>query len=317
MARWVLANNKHAGATTDTFSNARMLYLAIRVNDNVYGVVGIDVQERPLDAFENGILLSILGECALALENEKNAREKEEAAVVAKNEQLRANLLRTISHDLRTPLTSISGHASNLLSGGDRLDEPTRRQLYLDIYDDAAWLISLVENLLAVTRIEEGRMNLRLSAELMDEVVDEALGHVDRKRTEHHIFVRGSGALLLARIDARLIVQVIVNIVDNAIKYTPAGSEIALSMEKQGKWIRVEIADNGPGLSDEAKAHVFDMFYTGANRIADSRRSLGLGLSLCKSIIAAHGGQLSVSDNSPHGAVFSFTVPAEEVQLHE
>ncbi len=146
----------------------------------MYGVVGIAVGEQPLDAFENSILLSILGECALALENKKNAKEKEEAAILAKNEQLRANLLRAISHDLRTPLTSISGNASNLLSNGNSIDETTKMRVYQDIYDDSMWLINLVENLLSVTRLEEGRLNLNMSAELVDEVVQEALRHVNR-----------------------------------------------------------------------------------------------------------------------------------------
>ena len=150
VAGWVLKNNKRAGATTGTLSNAKCLYLAVRSSSMVYGVIGIVMGEIPLDPFENSILLSILGECALALENEKNAREKQEAAILAKNEQLRANLLRAISHDLRTPLTSISGNASNLLSNSDSFDNDTKKQLYMDIYDDSMWLINLVENLLAV-----------------------------------------------------------------------------------------------------------------------------------------------------------------------
>ncbi|MDO5411098.1 MAG: sensor histidine kinase KdpD [Lachnospiraceae bacterium] len=317
VAAWVLKNNKHAGTTTNTFSNARCFYLAVRVNENVYGVVGIAVQEQQLDAFETSILLSILGECALALENDKNAREKEEAAVLAQNEQLRANLLRAISHDLRTPLTSISGNASNLLFNESNFDEETKHQLYSDIYDDSMWLINLVENLLAVTRIEEGRMNLRMAAELMDEVVAEALSHVNRNRVKHQIVVEDTGELLLAKIDARLIVQVFINIVDNAIKYTPEGSKIEIRTVKKGSWLEVSIADNGPGIPDEDKKHVFDMFYSGANKIADSRRSLGLGLALCRSIITAHGGEIRVSDNHPCGTVFTFTLPAEEVYIHE
>ena len=120
VANWAFRNNKHAGATTDTLSSAKCLYLAIRVNQHVYGVAGIAVNGIPLDSFENSVLLSILGECALALENIKNAKEKEEAAVLAQNEQLRANLLRAISHDLRTPLTAISGSADNLLANYKR-----------------------------------------------------------------------------------------------------------------------------------------------------------------------------------------------------
>lgn len=317
VASWVFKNNKHAGATTQTLSNAKCLYLAIRVNDTVYGVVGIVIDDRPFDAFENSILLSILGECALALENEKNAHEKEEAAILAKNEQLRANLLRAISHDLRTPLTSISGNASNLLSNGGSFDEDTKKHLYQDIYDDSMWLINLVENLLSVTRLEEGRLNLHISAELVDEVVKEALCHVNRLCCEHHITVENQDDLLLAKMDAKLIVQVIINLVDNAIKYTPKGSDIHIATLKKGEWAVISIADDGPGISDESKKQVFDMFYSGANKVADSRRSLGLGLSLCKSIINAHGGYITVSDNEPHGAVFTFTLPVEEVQLHE
>ena len=317
VAGWVLKNNKRAGATTGTLSNAKCLYLAVRSSSMVYGVIGIVMGEIPLDPFENSILLSILGECALALENEKNAREKQEAAILAKNEQLRANLLRAISHDLRTPLTSISGNASNLLSNSDSFDNDTKKQLYMDIYDDSMWLINLVENLLAVTRIEEGRLNLHITEDLMEDVITEALHHINRKSEEHHISVESKEEFLLAKMDAKLIVQVIINIVDNAIKYTPKNSHIVIRTEKRGKQAIVSISDDGNGIADEIKPRIFDMFYSGANQIADSRRSLGLGLSLCKSIINAHGGELTVSDNLPHGTVFTFTLPAGEVKVYE
>ena len=316
-AEWVLKNNKHAGATTETLSNAKSLYLAVRVNSRVYGVVGIYIGDEPLDAFEKSILLSILGECALSLENEKNATEKEEAAILAKNEQLRANLLWAISHDLRTPLTSISGNASNLISNGNFFDEATKNQLYTDIYDDSMWLINLVENLLSVTRIEEGRLNLHISEDLVDDVITEALHHVNKKSVEHHITVRYKEDYLLAKMDAKLMVQVIINIVDNAIKYTPKGSNILIKTWKQGDKAVISIADDGDGIPDEMKARVFDMFYSVANKIADSRRSLGLGLSLCRSIVNAHGGKITVSDNTPHGTVFTVTLPAGEVEIHE
>ncbi len=317
VALWVLQNNEHAGATTDTLSNAKCLYLAIRAGSQVYAVVGISMGEIPPDSFENSVLLSILGECALTLENIKNAKEKEEAAILAKNEQLRANLLRAISHDLRTPLTSISGSAGNLVANYRKMDDATREQTFLDIYDDSMWLINLVENLLAITRIEGGQVSLPRSVELMDEVITEALRHINRKSKEHTIRVISSQDLLLAHIDAKLIVQVMVNLVDNAIKYTPAHSIIEIHTEKKEKWIVVSVSDNGPGIPDGQKSIVFDMFYSGANRIADSRRSLGLGLSLCKSIVTAHGGTITVSDNQPKGAVFTFTLPAGEVELHE
>ena len=317
VALWVLKNNKHAGATTDTFSDAKCLYLSIRTSNEIYGVIGIVIDEKPLDSFEKSILLSILGECALALENDRNAREKEAAALLAQKEQLRANLLRSISHDLRTPLTSISGNASNLLSDEDKFDAGTKKQLYEDIYDDSMWLINLVENLLSVTKIEEGKLNMRLQVELVDEVITEALQHINRKKEEHKIIFKPSEEFILVKIDARMIMQVIINIVDNAIKYTQKESEIVIAVETKNKRAFVSISDNGPGITDEMKPQVFDMFYSGAKNLADSRRSLGLGLALCKSIINAHGGELELSDNTPHGAVFTFSLPIEEVDLYE
>ena len=316
-AEWAYQNKHHAGASTNTYKDAACMYLAIRINHKVFGVVGIHIGTKPLDSFENSFLLSVLGECALAIENHRNAKEKEQAAVFAKNEQLRANLLRTISHDLRTPLTSISGNAGNLLSNWEQMNEGERVQALTDITDDSEWLISLVENLLSVTRIEEGRMNFNMSVQLMDEVIDESLKHINRKSSEHHISVKYSDELLLVRVDARLIMQVVINIVDNAIKYTPIGSEIKLTAKKIGEFVAVSIADNGAGMPDEMKAHVFDMFYTGNNTIGDSRRSLGLGLFLCRSIINAHGGELTLLDNTPHGCIFTFTLPAGEVNINE
>lgn len=317
VARWVLSNNKRAGAGTETLPDARCTYLSIRTGERVYGVVGIAASDKPLDSFESSILLSVLGECALALENQKNVEEKEAAAVLAKNEQLRANLLRSISHDLRTPLTSISGNASNLLSNGPLFDAKTKEQMYADIYDDAMWLINLVENLLSVSRLEQGRMNLHLTTELIDEVVAEALRHINRKRAEYHFYVQSSDDYLLAQMDAKLIVQVLINILDNAMKYTPPGSDIEIGWKQEGKFIYISVADNGPGIPDQAKPHIFDMFYSASNQIADSRRSMGLGLALCKSIVNAHGGEIVVSDHKPHGSIFTFSVPAGEVELHE
>lgn len=317
VAQWVLSNNKRAGAGTETLPDARCTYLSIRTGERVYGVVGIAASDKPLDSFESSILLSVLGECALALENQKNVEEKEAAAVIAKNEQLRANLLRSISHDLRTPLTSISGNASNLLSNGPLFDAKTKEQMYADIYDDAMWLINLVENLLSVSRLEQGRMNLHLTTELIDEVVAEALRHINRKRVEYHFHVQSSDDYLLAQMDAKLIVQVLINILDNAMKYTPPGSDIEIGWKQEGMFIYISVADNGPGIPDQAKPHIFDMFYSASNQIADSRRSMGLGLALCKSIVNAHGGEIMVSDHKPHGSIFTFSVPAGEVELHE
>ena len=160
-------------------------------------------------------------------------------------------------------------------------------------------------------------MNLHVSTELMDEIVAESLRHINRKSVEYRLNVQNNEEYLLVQVDARLIIQVLINLVDNAIKYTPPGSEINIGWRKEGNFVLVTVADNGPGISDQAKPHIFDMFYSAPNQIADSRRSMGLGLALCKSIVNAHGGEITVRDQVPHGSIFTFSVPAGEVELHE
>lgn len=315
-ALWTFRNNKRSGASTDTLSASKCLYLAVRVNSSVYGVFGIVINGEPLDSFEYSVVLSIIGELALALENLRNIKEKEDAAVLAKNEQLRANLLRSISHDLRTPLTSISGNAGILVSDSDSISTDKRNEIYKSIYDDSLWLINLVENLLSVTRIEDGSMKIRRRSELMEEVVNEAVARI-RSVSGRNISTELQDEFIMVRIDARLIVQVIINILDNAVKYSPENTDITVRVFRRGDNVVTEIADGGHGISNADKPKIFDMFYTAETKIADSRRSLGLGLALCKSIITAHDGEITVRDNKPCGTVFSFTLPAEEVTIHE
>lgn len=316
VAEWVYKNNKHAGFSTSTLPGVRGRYLAIRNGDKVFAVVGIDMKGKEIAIFEEGIMSAILNECALAMEKDEILKEREEVAIRLKQEQLRTNLLRSISHDLRTPLTSISGNAGMLISNADKLSEGKKEEFYMDIYDDSMWLINLVENLLSVTRIENGTMQLNLHGEVLDDVISEALQHVNRKSVEHHIVVDQEDDMLVARMDAKLIMQVIINLVDNAIKYTPPKSEIFIKTRKNNHKVIIEVSDNGNGVSDEDKKHLFDMFYTVEHSVADGRRGTGLGLSLCKSIVQAHGGVLTVDDNYPKGTVFRFSLKAEEVYIN-
>ncbi len=316
VARWVYENRQRAGASTHHFPQAKCLYLAIRGGNNVYGVIGIPLQKETLDSFEYSILLSVINECALAMENAQNAMEKEKNAILAKNEQLRADLLRAISHDLRTPLCSISGNADMLLSNSDRLDEDVKHQIYTDIYDDSVWLIGVVENLLSITRLNDGRLKFKFTDQLLDEVIAESLRHISRKHDDYKI-VTDCEELVLARMDVRLIIQVLVNLIDNAIKYTPPGSVICIRGIRAGRKAQISVEDNGPGIPEEMKSHIFEMFYTGRTAVADSHRSLGLGLALCRSIIEAHEGTLVLTNHDPHGCNFTFTLPLSEVTLNE
>ena len=302
------------------------IYLTVRSGDtmvragdpaSVVGVLAIVAEPDVLTHEERTLSDAIVSEGELALDRARAMEAREEAAVLAKNEQLRANLLRSISHDLRTPLTSISGDADMLLHDRGALSAQQKEHLYRDIHDDACWLVTLVENLLSITRIDNGTLQLAEQPELVADVVREALQHVDRRAGRRRVDVELEDELLMADMDARLIVQVIINLVDNAIKYTPPGSHVQVSARKRGESVEVRIADDGPGISDEAKAKLFDMFYTANNARGDGRRGLGLGLSLCRSIVQAHGGAIAVEDNYPNGSIFSFTLPLAEVNTDE
>ncbi len=240
-----------------------------------------------------------------------------EAESIAQKEKLRADLLRAISHDLRTPLTSISGNASNLLTNEKHFDENERQQLYKDIYDDSLWLIDIVENLLSITKIENGKMDINISPQLVEEIIDEAMSFLNRNKGEHNISVKYSEDMILANADPRLIIQVVINIVGNAVKYTPNNTDITIYAEKRSDEVCISVADMGNGIPDENKERIFEMFFSENKNAADSKRSLGLGLALCRTIIEAHGGKIWVEDNIPKGSVFKFTLPVGEVNCNE
>lgn len=317
VANWVYHNNERAGASTNTLSNAQCLYLAIRSNETVFGVVGIQLKNETLDSFENNIVLSILGEAALALENESSREEKLKVSLKMKNEELRSQLLRMISHDLRTPLTSISGNASLLLSQEEQLTHSQKQEIYQNIYNDASWLIGLVENLLSITRIENENMKLNLSTELVSDLMNESLKHIHHDKINHHITYHQDNEYLMVKVDTHLFIQLMINLINNAIKYTQIGSHIDIHVYEYQEKVTIDVIDDGPGISDEAKKHIFEMFYIGNKSISDSRRSMGLGLFLCQSIAKAHGGIIKVLDHHPHGTIFRVVLPKKEVILHE
>ncbi len=364
IASWVLREGKSAGAWTDNFSKAGYLFLPVQIHGHSYGVFAIGRGRKELNPFAHSICDSIVGECALALENEYNERAREEAAVSVKNEQLRTTLLRSISHDLRTPLTSIYGNADNLLADNGLLDEETKKGIYRDIRDDSYWLINVVQNLLSVTRLENKELKLDLDMELIDDVVDEALRHTDRNCGDRKVIFVRSRDDLFAQMDASLISQVIINLVNNALKYTPDGSEIRIETGEitQGcapgeseisietgeitpgcapgeseirietgeitpgcaqdgsaeprREIFVSVSDNGNGVREEELPELFTLFYTGQREWSDSRRGLGLGLGVCRSVVEAHGGRIHAQNLKPHGLRIWFTLPKKEIVLN-
>lgn len=312
IVKWVFAKNKSAGPGTEYLPDAKYLYYAIRFNTSVYGVIGIHLGKDRLDSVENKILLAILGDMSLALEKEKILKDKNEANLRIKDEQLKTNLLRSISHDLRTPLTTIYGNSDILLNNSENLTETMKLGLYRDIYDDSQWLLNLIENLLSVTRVEEGKSKLKIEPQMVEEVIEEALKHVSRDKKNHNITVDIDDDYLMADMDVRLIIQVIINLVDNAIKYTFEGSSINIRAFQDANKVIIQVADNGKGIEDTDKKKIFQKFYSANNTIIDSKRSIGLGLYLCRIIVNAHGGDISVTDNIPSGSVFTMVLKASQ-----
>ena len=249
----------------------------------------------------------------MALNNEKIRQEKTEAEISAGKERFRAGLLRSISHDLRTPLTSIYGNAENLRENHAFMTEEDRQKIYEDIQEDSLWLKNQMENILSMTKLESHPYP-SLSVESVEDVVNESLQHIDARAGGHTIRVIGSDDLLFVEMDPKLITQVLVNLLNNAVKYTPDGSEIIIRLQKEDGEIAVSVEDNGPGIPDENKAHIFDLYYTGSAGKSDSYRSMGIGLHLCRMILHAHGREIEVLDNQPHGAIFRFTLKSKEVE---
>ena len=314
-AEWVGRNGKHAGRTTRKWPQAKCLYMAIRSEHRVWAIIGIRADNAPsIDEYRKNLMISILDEGALAIEKDHMTREKQRMEESARQEALRANLLRAISHDLRTPLTSISGNAAILLEDRGDLDESRKIALYDSIYDDAIWLNGLVENLLTITRTENGTMELNLQSELVSDAIEEALRHLDRNAEKRKIVTDLQDDLLMARMDSALIVQVLINLINNAVKYTPEDAKITIGAKAEDGMALLWVEDEGQGVPEGDEDKVFEMFYTGIKRSPDSRRGIGLGLALCRSIVQAHGGEIWMMNARPHGAKVSFTLPMAEVK---
>ena len=316
IARWVCENRQHAGASTHHFPQAKCLYLAIRSGDNVYGVIGIPLQKETLDTFEYSILLSVINECALAMENSQNAIEKEKNAILAKNEQLRADLLRAISHDLRTPLTSIIGLADTALSDSPKLTEEKRRELLAGIREDANWLLNMVENLLSVTRIRVGDTHVNTSPEPLEEVVAEAVQRFRKRLPQGKVDVKIPDEFLMVPMDATLIEQVIINLLENAVYHSGTDEPIEFYVEKRDDCVAFHIRDYGRGIDPQRLKTIFDGAGIEPNASGDSHKGMGIGLTICKTIINAHNGTIEAA-NRLKGAEFIFTLPLEEEEEHD
>lgn len=240
-------------------------------------------------------------------------KRQEQLRLEMEMEKMRANLLRSVSHDLRTPLTSIVGASSVLLEDGN-LPSAQRAELLHEINRSARWLARITENILSVTRFSGGGVHLRTEYEVVEEIVGGAIVKFRKGHPALAIAVQKPEKILLAPMDATLIEQVILNLLDNAVVHGKTTSRIRIAIAEEGDWLRVSVSDDGAGIPEGAFPHLFDGQLSGRS---GDHRNMGIGLSVCQSIIHAHGGRIAAKNNPAGGALFEFWLPAKEDAEHE
>lgn len=240
---------------------------------------------------------------------------KRQEAVKAESEleRMRANLLRAISHDLRSPLTTIYGSCTAIRENGDRLTEAQKDKMLLGIQEDAQWLVRMVENLLSVTRIDSGRVQLSTVPTAADELIDSVLVHFRNRYPQQKVMLELPEELIIIPMDAMLIQQVLINILENAVQHGGNVTRLMLRVSLQGKWACFEVTDNGRGIPADRLSAIFTGLYDSKDHPVDNaKRNAGIGLSVCATIIRAHGGDISAENLPEGGARFRFRLKTEE-----
>jgi two-component system, OmpR family, sensor histidine kinase KdpD len=308
VSRWVFEHNQQAGRGTATLPGARALYLPLAASRGPLGVLGIwpndpHALETPEQVHQ---LETFLGQTSMALERARLADEAHAAQVRIETEKLRSSLLSSVSHDLRTPLAAITGASSSLIETGDRLDPATRRELLETIGDEANRLNRLVHDLLDMSRLESGSVGARMEWHPLEEILGAALAHIGKIYPDRQIVTRLPDTLPLVSVDDVLIEQVLVNLLDNAGKYSPRDTPIEVTAGVEDGTVVVAVNDCGPGLNSEDIEHVFEKFYRGKH---PRGRGVGLGLAICRGFVEAHDGRIWAENRQAGGASFRFTLP--------
>src|SRR5499433_255750 len=308
VSKWVHEHHQPAGLGTSTLPGASALYLPLQAPRGPVGVIGVRPADRhALDSPDQlHQLETFSNQTALAIERAQLADEAQQNQVRMETERLRNSLLSSVSHDLRTPLATITGAATTILENGAKLDPKTRQDLLESVREEAERLNRLVQNLLEMTRLESGALQLRKEWHPLEEVIGAALSRLGKQLADRRVETRVPPDLPLVPIDDVLVEQVLVNLLDNALKYTPPGSPIKIIATATDQAITVEVADRGPGLPAGEEEKVFEKFYQGDSA---GGRGAGLGLAISRGVVKAHGGRIWAQNLPEGGVAFLFTLP--------
>jgi two-component system sensor histidine kinase KdpD len=310
-ARWCWEHNHPAGRGAEVLAGGSWLFLPLRTGSGPVGVIGIDREapRPPLSPDERRLLDALADQAAVAIERISLARGLAEARVLNETERLRAALLTSISHDLRTPLASILGTVSSLRSYADRYGPAEREELLATLQDEAERLNRFVGNLLDMTRLESGAIALTLDLVDVAEIVGSALERAGTVLARHRVAVDIAADLPMLRLDALLFEQVLFNLLDNAAKYAPPDSRVDVRARREGEQVAIEVADQGPGIPPAELERVFDKFYR--VHAQDGRRAgTGLGLAICRGFVEAQGGRIDARNRRDGtGAVLTIRMP--------
>jgi two-component system sensor histidine kinase KdpD len=313
VAQWVFDHSERAGLGTDTLPGASALYVPLVASAGAIGVVAVRPKDDALllDPERLHLLESLVNQVALAIERTRLSDKAQQAHVQMETERMRNAILSSVSHDLRTPLATITGAASSLAEGQDGLNAAARKDLARSICREADRLDRLLKNLLDMMRIEAGAVQLSREWHPIDEVVGAALARLEGRLRDHTVNTTFPADLPLVLVDGVLLEQVIINLVENAVKYVPAGTIIDLVATANDREIVVDVADRGPGIPFGEESRIFNKFYRGKSA---REGGVGLGLTICRGIVEAHGGRIWVEHRPGGGAIFRFTIPLPEKQ---
>src|SRR5262245_14604206 len=309
VAQWVADHDQAAGLGTDTLPNATALFVPLTGSQRTVGAVGVrpDDPQRFLDPEQRRLLETCASLIALSIERDQSVLEAQQARVRAETEQMRSSLLSSVSHDLRTPLATIAGAASGLLDGS--VAPPGREELLRTVVQESRRLSRLVENLLEMTRLESGAADPNRQWHVLEEVVGSALGRLRDELGDRSVHVVIPPDFPLISVDGVLIEQALVNLLENAGRYTPPGSHVEMTARRVGDRVEIRVADDGPGLPPGSEDRVFEKFFRAATLPPDGRRGVGLGLAIVRAVVEAHGGGITAGNRAGGGAEFVISLP--------